>query len=478
MRIVLQAFDVLLQIPVTADLAAKNRIDEPFRYECLCCGEEVYVAAANSTMKAAHFRHRRGNSDRDCELYLGSTGIAGALNAAKKRPHNRTEIYFDIQQQIFYAAVSFPAGKLQELEEKSCVLEFRSTYNSQPYESIRINHKNFAPDSMVQFPLKLTSNDCYIAISGANYHSHYEILSNSDFPTFFKISSGENTGNRARRIVGEKVYTNSAYYIIAKDQKIIQKIANYGQDISISAVDEINALGKTIYGAILEVLSINPDLSDLFSYFNYSLEVSENVTPLWPPMYYADGILCSGEKKVFLLSTFNLVPHSNISCENDKLEMFDGLFELDISCPVRINRNNVNMQIEQRENQHLQIAESCVQVNARKVEVSEPNCFYLIDSEGYLELPIGSYFLTPSSKIIKYKSNYPEKIYHLPEVISKSRIAILRSVLAYYKVTIPFDEALIDENHLSVIAQTYIESCRLSKRINRKALELIKAGIV
>ena len=99
----IQAFDVLLQIPVTADAAAKNRIDEPFRYECLCCGEEVYIAATNSTKKAPHFRHRRGNSDRECELYLGSTGIAGALNAAQKRTHSRTEIYFDIKQKIFYA---------------------------------------------------------------------------------------------------------------------------------------------------------------------------------------------------------------------------------------------------------------------------------------------------------------------------------------------------------------------------------------
>lgn len=117
----IQAFDVLLQIPVTADIAAKNRIDEPFRYECLCCGEEVYIAATNSTKKAPHFRHRRGNSDRECELYLGSTGIAGALNAAQKRTHSRTEIYFDIKQKIFYAAVSFPKEKLQEFEDKSCI---------------------------------------------------------------------------------------------------------------------------------------------------------------------------------------------------------------------------------------------------------------------------------------------------------------------------------------------------------------------
>ena len=262
----IQAFDVLLQIPVTADIAAKNRIDEPFRYECLCCGEEVYIAATNSTKKAPHFRHRRGNSDRECELYLGSTGIAGALNAAQKRTHSRTEIYFDIKQKIFYAAVSFPKEKLQEFEDKSCILEFHSTYNSPPYEKVRINHQNFAPDSMVQFPLKLTTNDCYITISGANYRSHYEILSNNDFPTFFKITLGENSGNFARRIVGGKIYTNTSYYIIAKNQKIIQKIVDLGENIAISAVDEINALGSTIYGATLEILSVTPDLSNLFSY--------------------------------------------------------------------------------------------------------------------------------------------------------------------------------------------------------------------
>lgn len=474
----IQAFDVLLQIPITADEAAKNRIDEPFRYECLCCGEEVYVAAANSTMKAAHFRHRRGNSDRDCELYLGSAGIDGALNAAKKRTHNRTEIYFDIEQQIFYAAISFPEGKLQEFEEKSCVLEFRTTLNSQPYDSIRINRQNFAPDSMVQFPLKLTTNDCNITISGANYRSHYEILSNNDFPTFFKISSRENSENRARRIIGGKIYTNTAYYIIAKDRKIVQKIANYGQDILIGSIDEINALGSIIYGATLEILSVNPDLSDLFSYFNYSLETSETIIPLWPPMYSVDEILCSDEKKVYLYASFILVPHGNISCENDKLKPFDDLFELDISCPVRISRNNVDMQIERRKSMRLQIDESCELVAAAKVEVTEPNSFYIIDSDGYRELPIGSYFLTQSSRIVKYKSNYPVKIYHSPETVSKSRIAILRDALAYYKVTIPFDEALVEKCTLSAVAQTYLETCRINKRVNSKALELIKAGIV
>ena len=181
---------------------------------------------------------------------------------------------------------------------------------------------------------------------------------------------------------------------------------------------------------------------------------------------------------MYLLSSFTLVPHSNISCENDKLELFDDVFELDITLPVRISRNNVNMQIEHRKNQHLQLVNSCEQVTATKVRVTESDRFYLIDSDGYRELSAGTYFLTRFSKIVKYKSNYPEKIYHLPEVISKSRVAILRDALAYYKVTIPFDETLLRECPLSSVAQTYLETCRISKRINSKALELIKAGIV
>ena len=477
-RSVLQAFDTLLQVSVTAELAGKNRIDEPFRYECLCCGEEVYVAAANSTMKVAHFRHRRGNSDRDCDLYLGRTGIAGALNAAKKRTHSRTEIYYDIKQQVFYVAVSFPEEKLQEFEGKHCVLEFCSSYNSQPFESIRVNRQNFVPDSAVQFPLRLTTNHCYITISGANYYSHYEILSDCDFPTFFKIPSSENSVNRAKRVVGGKVYTNTSYYIIAKNQEVIQKIENYKPDISVSQIDEIHALGTTIYGATLEILSTNTDLIGLFSYFNYDLETAEKVIQMWPPMYFADGIIGVNEKKVYLQSTFELVPHSNISCEDDKITQFDGLFEVDISCPVRIHRDNVDMHIEQCKRSLLQVNELCEQVCATKVQVTESSNFYLISCDGYRELPIGKFFLTNTSKIVKYKSNYPVVVFSYPEYSPKSQVAILRDILTYYKATISFDEQLITGCSLSPVAQIYIEECRITKVINTKALAFIKAGMV
>lgn len=474
----LQAFDTLLQRTVEAELAAKNRIDEPFRYECLCCGEEVYIAAAKSTKKAAHFRHRRGNSDRDCELYLGRMGIDGAQIAAIKRAHIRTEIYYNIKQKIFYVGILFPEEKLKEFESKSCTLEFFSAYNLPPYESVTINQRNFAPDSMVFFPLKLTTNDCYIDISGTNYRMRYEILYNNDFPTFFKIQSGDDTDNRAKRIVGGKVYTGTLYYIIARDRKTIQKIAKHSECVSLSQIDEIDAFGSTIYGTNIQVSFVNAELHDLFSYFNFDLETAQRVSQLWPPIYSIDGVLCVNGKKVYLGSTFELVPYTNISCENDALKEFDGLFEVDLSCPVWIRYGNVDIQIEQHQYHSLQLRESCEQITSAKADVTESGSFYLIDGDGYRELPVGRHFITASSKIVKYRSNYPMVIFTHPEPIPTSRIELLCDVLSYYKVTIPFNEQLVVGCYLSAVAQSYIEECRITNTINKKALDFIKAGKV
>lgn len=473
-----QAFDTLLQKTVEAELAAKNRIDEPFRYECLCCGEEVYVAAAKSIKKAAHFRHRRGNSDRDCELYLGRMGIDGAQIAAKKRAHIRSEIYYDIKKKIFYVGILFPEEKLKDFESKSCTLDFFSAYNLPPYESVTINQQNFAPDSMVLFPLKLTTNDCYIDISGTNYRMHHEILYNNDFPTFFRILSEEDTDSRAKRIIGGKVYTNTRYYIIAKDRKTIQKIAKHSECVAVSQIDDINAFGSTVYGTNMQILTINAELVDLFSYFNFSLEIAQSVSQLWPPMYFVDGSLCANGKKAYLCSTFKLVPHSNISCEKAALKEFDDIFELDLSCPVQIRYDNVDIQIKQQQYSSLQISDPCEQITSTKVDVTETGSFYLIDGDGYRELPVGRCFITKTSKIVQYRSNYPVAVFKRPEPIFPSRVELLRDVLSYYKVTIPFDEQLIVGCNLSAVAQSYIEECRITNTINKKALDFIKAGKV
>lgn len=72
-----KAFDSILCSEIDAITLAKNTVRSGyFRYQCLCCGEEVYLAAADSTTKAPHFRHRRGNNDTECERYMDGNYIS------------------------------------------------------------------------------------------------------------------------------------------------------------------------------------------------------------------------------------------------------------------------------------------------------------------------------------------------------------------------------------------------------------------
>ena len=81
-----KAFDTLLQTVVTAESAAINSDNETFRYECLHCGEEVFLAAQDSVYKATHFRHRSGNNDKDCDFYLSQFGtIQSSYNRRNKQ---------------------------------------------------------------------------------------------------------------------------------------------------------------------------------------------------------------------------------------------------------------------------------------------------------------------------------------------------------------------------------------------------------
>lgn len=97
----LSAFDTLLQTVVSANIAAANSDNEAFRYECLCCGEEVFLAAQDSIYKATHFRHRSGNNDKDCELYLGQYGLVPTSPSSRNKRTERVEFYYQNLHKAF-----------------------------------------------------------------------------------------------------------------------------------------------------------------------------------------------------------------------------------------------------------------------------------------------------------------------------------------------------------------------------------------
>lgn len=471
-----QAYDVLLQLPVYADAVAESKIDEPFRYECLCCGEEVYIAAAGSSKRSAHFRHRRGNSDKDCELYLGTVGITGAVNAAKARQHSRADIYFDYSQKLFFVSFSFSAEKLEEYATNSCILEFKAGFKSPPYERIRINRQNFPPDSTVQLPLQLTSNDCFLSITNSSIQYHCQLLGENDFPTFFRIANTGLQSSRGKRIVNGKIYTAVSYYALAKKRNDLTKLKNYNPLVSISPIEEIDALGTTIFGAFIEIYSITSELRDLFEYFNYELVTSEEVALFWPPSWSENGITCIGQKTMFISSSFELVANSNISCDSSCLNQKQGVYEIDVAEPVSIRFNNIDSSYAYRL-PRIEISNKVIeQVENTVVKVSDEDVCFVINSCGYSELSEGKHRLSLSDRAVKYRGNYPIFSCSYPQKPQKSRVAILHDILTYYRATIPFEESLVLGYPLSTVARTYIEECKVLKQINIRALEYIKAG--
>lgn len=112
----LRAFDTLLQTTVSANAAAANSDNEAFRYECLCCGEEVFLAAQDSIYKATHFRHRSGNNDKDCELYLGQYSVSPSSPLKRNKKANRVEFYYNNIHKGFYVSFRFSEAEIAAYE--------------------------------------------------------------------------------------------------------------------------------------------------------------------------------------------------------------------------------------------------------------------------------------------------------------------------------------------------------------------------
>lgn len=116
-----KAFDAVLQTEVDAEVIAKTSYsgyNGRFRYKCLYCGEEVYLAATDSNERAPHFRHRRGNNDTECERYLGRPGALEYYASVRKHNQEKVEFCFNRDKMTFEICVSFTEEELMEYEKK------------------------------------------------------------------------------------------------------------------------------------------------------------------------------------------------------------------------------------------------------------------------------------------------------------------------------------------------------------------------
>lgn len=138
-----RAYDTMLQVSVSAHEAARNG-DEYYRYECLCCGEEVYIAAAYSHYQSTHFRHRRGNNNKRCEKYMGQIGVHSSSIHRRKSCFERADFVFNPKLQTLNVFICLDDHELDYYAGQDATFECRTGYSSSPIIALKINRMNFA----------------------------------------------------------------------------------------------------------------------------------------------------------------------------------------------------------------------------------------------------------------------------------------------------------------------------------------------
>ena len=229
-----KAYDTFLQSEVSADLAAESGGLEPYRYECAHCGEEVRLAAAESTSMVAHFRHRSGNNDVDCESYLGQYGAISIDSRSRKSRTERAEFYFDSSTKMFYLGLCFSEKELDSYEEETAKLELRASAQEPAFSTLRINSINFIPDTPHMIHIEQFSYNYFLSNTLNNVKRRYDFFRKDGAPTLFKIQ-GNDTEYRARLIRSTILYTNVPYFTVVESRYSFQQSSYQPKDIEVSA---------------------------------------------------------------------------------------------------------------------------------------------------------------------------------------------------------------------------------------------------
>jgi len=164
-----KAYDSILCAEIDAISLAKTSFHKGanyFRYQCLCCGEEVYLAAADSTIKTPHFRHRRGNNDTECEAYLGQPGAIERSVSARKRSQEPVSFYFNSDRMTFEIGVSFQHEDFERYESEQATLELKKGYSEKAFLTVPINSTVFVPDTVQYFTINEYSAYYYLSLFG------------------------------------------------------------------------------------------------------------------------------------------------------------------------------------------------------------------------------------------------------------------------------------------------------------------------
>ena len=469
----IRAFDTLLQTVVSATAAAANSDNEAVRYECICCGEEVFLAAQDSVFKATHFRHRSGNNDKDCELYLGQYGIGLTSPSARNKKQNRVEFYYNNTHKAFYMSFRFSDAEITAYESDDSCIQVRTSRAQRPFFTQKINHTNFCDDVPETYMLEMYADSYYISNTSDNIKREYNVFGTTG-PTFFKIQ-GEDSDYTAKYIKSKSLYTNVKYFIAWPGQNTAQIQLRKVPGVQIEDLLQFKTMNNyTVWALVATFVDKNSQLDTLLQSWGYDITTSEELALLWPPAYESDEMLHVSTNNIFVFSSFALQAYGNTNAHSNSIHIVDAnVTRIDVKDKLRILKKNSEMYVSKTAFSPEIASTDTQHLTATKFVVPEKGMFFRFSLRGVEKLSPGqTVFLTEMSSVVEYCGNYISKVITMPMDEELSVSEKIQDALSHYWVSVPFDKAI--KTYQSEDVLQYLKESEAKGYINKAVVTIIE----
>lgn len=469
---VYKAYDILFQTIINAEDAIENQIDDEFRYQCLYCKKEVYLAAKDSIYKSAHFRHKTGDNDIvKCDEYVDSNQY--------QKHFNNVDLYFDVyfssRKKLFLASVKITDDKIEEYKSKGLKLSIISDKKENAITELPINEMHFSNEVRNEIPINLYSNVYYPKIGNEIYGTPQMIFS-KHYPTVFKILGKDETDFTSKLVKSRVLYTKNKYFFVYNsnfDLEWIKENAN----IKIINQFEFDTMRKHFKGVVIIIDKKNQEIEKILKKYGYYIETAETLSVLWPPACDNTGVLNIGSNDVYLSSSFELIEHRNTNSNNlNKVDIGKDISKIHIEGLLKIESRNIKETIQVTDN-FSDRTPLFPEIQKQDLFTASHKNFFIIDADGIKNMDVGEKaYLIAGTYIIEVDRNNYILRYIYPRTEDEISVEmILQDILKHYWVEVEYGKLKDSENQTVL---NYQNKCKQKGKINKCVRHYIEKGIL
>jgi len=472
-----KAFDSILCSEIDAITLAKNTVRSGyFRYQCLCCGEDVYLAAADSTTKAPHFRHRRGNNDTECERYLGQPGALEKSISERKRNQEQVYFFFNKERKTIEIGVAFHFDELENLKTQQALLELKTKYNERAFLTVPVSDASFIPDTIKYFTINEYSPNYYLSIAGKVY-SFDNIIEKRGKITFFRLRIQD---ERAQKVFSDRLYTGTRYIAICEEELCITKLVSNINVESTNGLFKFTTMGKSFFGAELIITRSDYNLNLMLLEQNLRIETAETFNVLWPPVFSSDSEYLCESDKVYINSSFPLIQQDNTNafCNTDNLP--EGITQITLEERAVIFEKNIELTLLKVEADQCEFTQYEIEsICSSKWETMEDMDYYMFDQDGCRKLSVGeSVYLTEQDRIVGYRHGRIQKVVSNNKKSLLTAQQIIEDIQKYHPQTENYNSDDFSDFYASELVISYLEECHRNGSINTVVKKYIEEGLL